>query len=107
MSYSDRAAKAYKDAEFHVVKGGGHGFQGKTFEQAMGFIDGYLEKKQGYFQPTQQTASVSVVTPPSAPGENGRQGEGCMRVRWGWPPYGSPGGSRLLTYSLFPERTSS
>ena len=44
MPYSERAAKAYKDAEFHVVKGGGHGFQGKTFEQAMGFIDAYLEK---------------------------------------------------------------
>lgn len=44
MSYSERAAKAYKDAEFHVVKDGGHGFQGETFEQAMGFIDAYLEK---------------------------------------------------------------
>ena len=46
MPYSERAAKAYKDAEFHVVKDGGHGFQGETFEQAMGFIDGYLEKNR-------------------------------------------------------------
>ena len=44
MSYSERAAKAYKDAELHVVKDGGHGFQGETFERAMGFIDAYLEK---------------------------------------------------------------
>lgn len=43
-SYSERAAKAYKDAELHVIKGGEHGFQEETFEQAMGFIEAYLKK---------------------------------------------------------------
>lgn len=44
MSYSERAAKTYKDAELHVIKDGGHGFQGETFEQAMSFIDPYFKK---------------------------------------------------------------
>ena len=49
MSYSERAAKTYRDAELHVIKGGGHGFQGETFDQAMSFIKPYF-KKAGFIR---------------------------------------------------------
>ncbi|MBR1895972.1 MAG: alpha/beta hydrolase, partial [Pyramidobacter sp.] len=44
MSYSERAAKTYKSAAFHVIKDGAHGFQGPTFDQAIGFIEPFLRK---------------------------------------------------------------
>ncbi|MBQ3449031.1 MAG: alpha/beta fold hydrolase [Synergistaceae bacterium] len=44
IEYSQRAAKTYPDSEFHVIKNGGHGFQGETFEQAIGYIKTYFRK---------------------------------------------------------------
>ena len=44
MSDSERAAKTYKNAAFHVIKDGAHGFQGPTFDQAIGFIEPFLRK---------------------------------------------------------------
>jgi hypothetical protein len=34
MSYSERAQKAYQNAELDVIKGGGHEFFGDAFDQA-------------------------------------------------------------------------
>lgn len=39
MSYSERAAATYKNARLRVIDGGGYGFQGATFAQAIGFIN--------------------------------------------------------------------
>lgn len=44
MEYSQRAAQTYPASEFHVIKDGVHGFQGKTFEQAIGHIKAYFRK---------------------------------------------------------------
>lgn len=44
MSYSERAAKAYNDAEYHVVKEGLHGFQGEPFYQAISYINAYFHR---------------------------------------------------------------
>ena len=43
-SYSERAAEAYKNAEFHLIQGAGHGFYGTTFEEAFSYIEEYLTK---------------------------------------------------------------
>ncbi|MCR5336897.1 MAG: alpha/beta fold hydrolase [Synergistes sp.] len=42
MSYSELAAKTYKTAEFHVIKDGPHGFQGQSFDQAIGYIEPFF-----------------------------------------------------------------
>ena len=44
MSYIERARDTYPDAEFHVIDGGLHGFQGETFAQAIGYIKAYFRK---------------------------------------------------------------
>ena len=44
MSYIERAAKAYPDSEFHIIRDGDHGFQDKTFAQAIGYIKAYFRK---------------------------------------------------------------
>jgi dipeptidyl aminopeptidase/acylaminoacyl peptidase len=42
ISYSERAADVYSDAEFHVIKDGGHGFTGQPFEDALQDIKNFL-----------------------------------------------------------------
>ncbi|MCR5847984.1 MAG: alpha/beta hydrolase [Lachnospiraceae bacterium] len=42
--YAERAAEAYKDAEYHLIKGAGHGFSGANFEEAFSCIEGYLTR---------------------------------------------------------------
>ncbi len=42
ISYSERAAEAYPDAELEVLDGAGHGFYGNSFEIAMDYILSYL-----------------------------------------------------------------
>lgn len=44
ISYSDRAAEVYEDAEYHVIDGAGHGFHGDAFEEAIRHIFGYLQE---------------------------------------------------------------
>ncbi len=42
--YAERAAEAYKDAEYHLIKGAGHGFYGASFEEAFSCIEEYLTR---------------------------------------------------------------
>lgn len=42
ISYSERAAENYPDAEFHVLRSAGHGFYGRSFDTAMEYILDYL-----------------------------------------------------------------
>ena len=44
ISYSERAAESYPDAEFHVLRGAGHGFYGSNFNTAMEYIWEYLNE---------------------------------------------------------------
>lgn len=44
MSYSDRAAEVYKDVEYYVIDGAGHGFSGSAFEEAVRHIFDYLQE---------------------------------------------------------------
>ena len=44
LSYSERAAETYPDADFHVLHGAGHGFYGSSFEEALGYILEYLQR---------------------------------------------------------------
>lgn len=44
ISYSERAAESYPDAEFHVLRGAGHGFYGSSFNTAMEYIWEYLNE---------------------------------------------------------------
>ena len=44
MNYIERAAKTYPDSEFHIINDGVHGFQDKTFAQAIGYIKAYFRK---------------------------------------------------------------
>lgn len=44
VSYSDRAAEVYQDAEYYVINGAGHGFSGSAFEEAVGHIFDYLQE---------------------------------------------------------------
>lgn len=44
ISYSERAAESYPDADLQVIKGAGHGFYGESFEEAMQYIFGYLKE---------------------------------------------------------------
>lgn len=42
VSYSERAARSFADAELHVIAGAGHGFSGAEFDEACGYILAYL-----------------------------------------------------------------
>lgn len=44
VSYSDRAAEVYPDAEYYVINGAGHGFGGAAFEKAVNHIYDYLQE---------------------------------------------------------------
>lgn len=44
LSYSDRAAEVYEDAEYHVIDGAGHGFHGDAFEEAVRYVFAYLQE---------------------------------------------------------------
>ena len=44
MNYIERAVETYPDSEFHIINDGEHGFQGKTFAQAIGYIKNYFRK---------------------------------------------------------------
>lgn len=44
ISFSERAAKSYPNAELHVIDGGRHGFFGRCFEDAMHWILLYLTR---------------------------------------------------------------
>ena len=43
ISYAERAAEVYPDVEYDVIKNGGHGFYGSTFDEAAGHILSYLQ----------------------------------------------------------------
>ena len=68
IEYSQRAAKTYPDSEFHVIKNGDHGFQGETFEQAIGYIKAYLRKIN--FLPDGLSKIIPVGTPNNIAGEH-------------------------------------
>lgn len=42
VSYAERAAESYPDAELHILRGAGHGFYGSSFDTAMDYILDYL-----------------------------------------------------------------
>ena len=42
ISYAERAAEVYLDAEYHVMQGAGHGFYGKSFDDSMVLSFNYL-----------------------------------------------------------------
>ena len=42
ISYSEQAAGAYPDCEFHVIHGAGHGFKDARFDEAAGYICNFL-----------------------------------------------------------------
>lgn len=44
VSYSDKAADVYQDAEYYVIDGAGHGFSGNDFEEAVEHIFNYLQE---------------------------------------------------------------
>lgn len=44
IDYSRRAAEKYADAEFHAIRNGKHMFSGDALSEALGYIDGFLEK---------------------------------------------------------------
>ena len=43
LSYSRQAVKDYPNTELHVLNGAGHGFYGSSFDEALTFINVYLE----------------------------------------------------------------
>jgi len=42
--YSERAAKSYADAEYHLIPGAGHGFHGPAVDEAVSYIEDYLDR---------------------------------------------------------------
>lgn len=44
VSWTERAAAAYPQAEFHLIGGGQHGFRGPAMEEALGYIREYLRR---------------------------------------------------------------
>lgn len=44
LSYSDRAAEVYEDAEYYVIDGAGHGFNSGAFDEAVRHIFDYLQE---------------------------------------------------------------
>lgn len=45
ISYARRAADTYANAEFHVIRGGSHGFHGKTFTEAVRYMKAFLQEQ--------------------------------------------------------------
>lgn len=43
LSYSERAAEVYENAELKVLKGAGHGFQGKPLRESNGYLVEFLQ----------------------------------------------------------------
>ena len=41
VSYAERAAESYPNAELHILRGAGHGFYGRSFNTAMDYIMDY------------------------------------------------------------------
>ena len=46
ISYSERAAEVYENADYFVIDGAGHGFSGSAFEEAVRHIFDYLQEIQ-------------------------------------------------------------
>ena len=44
ISYAERAAEVYPDADYYVINGAGHGFSGAAFEEAMAHIFAYIQE---------------------------------------------------------------
>ncbi|MCM1193988.1 MAG: lysophospholipase [Acetatifactor muris] len=44
ISYSDRAAEVYENADYYVIDGAGHGFWGAAYHQSLTYIYGYLQE---------------------------------------------------------------
>lgn len=44
ISYSNRAVEVYKDVEYYVIDGAGHGFSGSAFDEAVSYLFDYLQK---------------------------------------------------------------
>lgn len=43
LSYSERAVEVYEHAELKVIKGAGHGFQGKPLRESNGYLVEFLQ----------------------------------------------------------------
>jgi hypothetical protein len=44
QSVSDRAATIYKNAEYHVIPGGEHGFSGEALQQVKRYIQTFMKR---------------------------------------------------------------
>ena len=44
LSYAEKAAEVYPDVEYYVINGAGHGFNGRSFEEAAEHIFAYIQK---------------------------------------------------------------
>lgn len=45
ISYSDKASKLYKNCEYHIIEGGGHGFFGEQKTACDKFVSDFLKKE--------------------------------------------------------------
>lgn len=45
ISYAERAAQTYKDVEYHIMSGAGHGFSGSSQTQAINYAAAFLSKQ--------------------------------------------------------------
>ena len=45
VSYSEKAENTLKNCELHIIEGADHGFNGESYEQAVGYILSYLKER--------------------------------------------------------------
>ncbi len=45
VSYSEKAESTLKNCELHIIEGADHGFNGESYEQAVGYILSYLKER--------------------------------------------------------------
>ena len=58
VSYAERAATAYKDAELHIIDGAGHGFYGDDFNQTITWTLDFLARAASSNNDTPTTADL-------------------------------------------------
>lgn len=48
-SYSENASNAFPNAEYHIIKGAGHGFTGRSLTSAVSYMESYLKNQLKVF----------------------------------------------------------
>ena len=46
LEYSKKLNQVYANSNLKIIKGAGHGFYGKSFVEAIGFMDDYLNRNE-------------------------------------------------------------